>query len=170
MASYRKWLKAGPIGFWWKDGRVAGIAGRMPEHAWLPVAGELPNDAQLVTGEYKGRKYVLVSDKPGQTMLPGKGKNAWGLARAYAAKDGSGRRAIGFELDDRGAKMFAILTKANINSALAIVIDGKVVSAPVLRTAMGKRGIITGRFTEQQIKDLTKALSLSCAYRKVHPD
>jgi hypothetical protein len=159
LASYMKWLKAGRIGFWWKGGRVAGIAGRMPEHAWLPVAGELPNAAQLVTGDYKGRTYVLVSDKPGQTMLRGKGKNAWGLDKAYAAKDSSNRPAIGFELDNRGAAMFAVLTKANVRNALAILIDGKVVSAPVLMSSLGKRGIITGRFTKQQVKNLTKALS-----------
>ena len=153
------WLKAGRIGFWWKGGRVAGIAGRMPDHAWLPVTGELPNATPLVTGEYKGQKYVLVSDRPGQTMLPGKGKDAWGLTKVYATKDGSGRPAIGFELDDRGGKLFAGITKANLNTALAIVIDGKVVSAPVVRAVMGKHGIITGRFSETEAKAFAKSLA-----------
>jgi type II secretion system protein G len=157
LASYMAWLKAGKIGFWWN--RVAVIAGRMPEHVWMPVASELPNAAQLVTGDYKGRTYVLVSDKPGQTMLRGKGKNAWGLNKAQATKDHSSRPAISFELDNRGAAMFAALTKANIRNTLAILIDGKVVSAPVLMSSLGKRGIITGRFTEKEAKALAKALS-----------
>jgi len=158
LKSYMDWLKAGRVGFWWKGGRLAGIAGRMPNHAWLEIAGELTNAGELVTGEYEGRKYVLVSDKPGQTMLPGEGKNAWGLAKVYPTRDGSGRLAVGFVLDNRGAELFATFTKANINRALAIVVDGKVVAAPVLRTALGKQGVITGRFTEKEIRTLVKAL------------
>ena len=154
LASCRAWLKAGRVGFWWKGGP---IAGRMPNHAWLPIAGELTNADLLVTGEYEGQKYVLVSDKPGQTMLPGEGKDAWGLAKVYATTDGS-RPAVSFELDDRGAELFAAFTKANIDNALAIVVNGKVVSAPVLKTALGKQGMIVGRFTEQEVKDLVQAL------------
>jgi len=163
LRSCMGWLKAGRVGFWWKGGRVAGIAGRMPKHAWLPIAGELSNADQLVTGEYKGRKYVLVSDKSGQTMVPGQGKNAWYLAKAYATKGGSGRPAVGFELDARGAELFAALTKANVNNTLAILVDGKVVSAPVIRAALGKKGMITGRFSEQEVKDLVNALDARMA-------
>ncbi len=162
LGSCMDWLKAGRVGFWWKKGkggRFANIAGRMPRHAWLPIAGELTNADQLVTGEYKGRKYVLVSDKSGQTMLPGKGKNAWCLAKAYATKGGSGRPAVGFELDARGAELFAALTKVNIRNALAIVVDDKVVSAPVLMSPLGRKGMITGRFSAQKVKDLVNALN-----------
>jgi preprotein translocase subunit SecD len=81
------------------------------------------------------------------------------LTKAYATTDGSGRPAIGFELDDRGAKLFAAITKAHLNTALAIVIDGKVVSAPVVRAAMGKHGIITGDFSEKKAKALAKSLA-----------
>jgi len=158
LASYMDWLKAGKVGFWWKGGRMASMAGRMPDHAWLTFSGKLTNASQLVTGDYKGQKYVLVSDKPGQIMVRGEGHDAWGLTKVYAAKDGSGRPAIGFELDDRGAKLFAALTKANIGKALAIVIDGRVVSAPKLMAALSSRGMITGQFTEQQINALVKRL------------
>jgi len=160
LASYMDWLKAGKIGFWWKDGR---IAGRMPDHAWLPIASELTNAQQLVTGEHDGRKYVLVSDKPGQTMVPGKGNDAWSLAKVYAAKDSLGQPAIGFELDARGAELFGALTKANVNSALAMIVDGKVIAAPVLKTALGKQAIITGRFTEQEVAALVRTLRAEAA-------
>ena len=166
LASYRNWLKSGRIAFWWKGGRVAGIAGRMPDHAWLPIGDDEPaNTPVLVTGEYKGRKYVLLSDKPGQTMLSGKGKNAWGLKRVYDTRQNN-RPAIGFELDDRGAKLFAVLTKANINSALALVIDGKVVSAPVVRTAMSKHGVIAGAFSAPEATTLVRALKVGMGPQK----
>lgn len=154
LASYMDWLKAGKVGFWWKG---AGIRGRMPDHAWLPISGELPNSRQLVTGEHNGQKYVLVSDKPGQTMVPGEG-NRGGLAKVYATKDDRDQPVIGFELDARGAELLAALTKANINNALAIVIDGKVVSAPIIKASLGKTGIIIGQFTEQEVNALVQAL------------
>jgi protein involved in polysaccharide export with SLBB domain len=95
--SYMDWLKAGKVGFWWKGGR---IRGRMPDHAWLSFAGDMANADNLVTGEYKGQKYVLVSDKPGQTMVPGEGKEAWGLTQVYATTDGMNHPTVGFELDN----------------------------------------------------------------------
>jgi len=159
LTSYMKWLKDGKVGFWWRDGRVAGIAGRMPEHAWLPCVGEQPNTGTLVFGAYRKQMYILVSDKPGRIMLRGKGKDAWKPARAYAMKDSSGLPAVGFELDDRGAEMFATLTKDNIRNTLAILVDGKVVSTPMLMSSLGKRGVITGQFTEKQAADIARAIS-----------
>ncbi|MHC4715696.1 MAG: SecDF P1 head subdomain-containing protein [Planctomycetota bacterium] len=157
LASYRDWLKAGRVGFWWKGGRIASIAGRMPDHGWLPISGELSN-AELVTGVHNRRRYVLVSDKPGQTMVPGEGKDAWGLAKVYVTADSMKRPAVGFELDDRGTELFAALTKANTNNALAVVVDGKVTAAPIIKAALGKTGIITGQFTAQQAAAMVKAL------------
>lgn len=166
LRSCMDWLKAGRVGFWWKGGRIAGIAGRMPNHAWLPITGELAGADQLVTGEYNGRKYILVSDKPDQVMVLGQGKKPWYLAKVYAVKDGSGKPAVGFELDARGAELFAALTKANIRNALAIVINGEVISAPMLMSPMGKRGMITGRFSGQEVKDLVKVLKVGMAPAK----
>jgi hypothetical protein len=97
------WLKAGRIGFWWLkrvDGRVLDVRSMGSEYAWLAFAGDMANAGNLVTGEYKGQKYVLVSDKPGQTRLPGEGKEAWGLTQVYATTDGMNHPTVGFELDD----------------------------------------------------------------------
>ena len=162
LTSYMDWLKAGKIGFWQNrpiNGRYEAIAGKVPAYAWLPISGELTNTPQLVTGEYNGQKYVLVADKPGQTMVPGEGKDAtWGLARVFADNDQLNEPAVRFVLDARGAELFAALTKANINNAVAIVVDDKIVSAPIIRAALGKTGIITGKFTEQEAADLAAAL------------
>lgn len=157
LASCRTWLKAGRIGFWWKEGRIAGLAGRMPSHAWLPLSADLAGAQGLVTGEFNGQKYVLVSDKPGQTVVRGEGKAAWGLTQVHVTRQGD-RPAVGFEMDDGGAKLFAAFTKANVNTTIAVLVDGEVVSMPMLRAPLGKRGIITGRFTEQEVNALVKAL------------
>jgi len=92
-------LKEGKVGFWWIGGPIT-ITGPMPDHAWLAFAGDMANAGNLVTGEYKGQKYVLASDKPGQTMVTGEGKEAWGLTMVRATTDAMNRPTVGFELDN----------------------------------------------------------------------
>ncbi|MCH7589879.1 protein translocase subunit SecD [PVC group bacterium] len=67
--------------------------------------------------------------------------------------------AIGFELNRRGGKKFAVSTRENVGTRLAIVLDGKIVSAPVIREEIpGGRGQISGDFTIDEAKDLAIAL------------
>ena len=50
-------------------------------------------------------------------------------------------------LDSRGAQLFGDVTTRNVGRNLAIVLDGDVQSAPVIREPItGGRGQITGRF------------------------
>jgi len=58
-----------------------------------------------------------------------------------------------------GAKKFAELTSANVGKRLAIVLDGKVQSAPRIREAIPSgEAVITGRFTPEQATDLALVL------------
>ena len=155
--SYMDGLKAGRVGPWWETGEKQ-WQGQIPVYMWLAFAGDMANVGNMVMGEYKGQKYVLVSDKPGQTMVTGEGKEAWGLAKAYATTDAMNLPAVGFEMDDRGAELFAAFTKANIGNVVAIVVDGKVISVPVIRAAIGKQGTIPGQFSEQEVQALVQAL------------
>ena len=127
--------------------------------AWFELAGEV-NCAAAVTGEYQGRKYVLLANRPPFVMAPGPGKDAWGLAKVAAIQDDQNHPAIAFEFDDRGAQLFATLTKANVGNTLAIVADGKVIATPVLQSALGKQGIISGHFTDEQAHALVRSLQL----------
>jgi protein-export membrane protein SecD len=55
---------------------------------------------------------------------------------------------VNFELTAAGAAAFARLTQDNIGQRLAIVLDGKILSAPVIRSGIpGGKGMITGHFT-----------------------
>ena len=127
LARYLDWLKAGKVGPWWLHEKE--WSGQAPPYIWVAISGELTNAAQLVTGEYLGKKYLLVSDWRGRVMVPGEGRDAWGLEKVFATQDSNGRPAVGFELDDRGAELFNALAKANIDNTLAVVIDDQVVSA-----------------------------------------
>jgi preprotein translocase subunit SecD len=67
--------------------------------------------------------------------------------------------AVEFVLDAAGAQQFAQLSSANVGRQLAIVLDGNVESAPVIREPItGGRGQITGRFDFAEAQDLANVL------------
>ena len=66
---------------------------------------------------------------------------------------------VSFTLDRVGAKRFAKATTSGIGKRLAIVLDGKIISAPVVRDAIiGGAGQISGGFTFQSATDLALLL------------
>jgi len=73
-------------------------------------------------------------------------------------KDDMGKWAVAFELNRAGSKKFADLTQANIDKRLAIVLDGKVQSAPVIRDRISRNGQISGNFSFEEAKDLSIVL------------
>lgn len=64
------------------------------------------------------------------------------LVDAQPAFDEFRRPVVNFELDGEGAKRFAALTGANIDKPLAIVLDDRVESAPIIRSRIRDRGQI----------------------------
>jgi predicted Ser/Thr protein kinase len=58
------------------------------------------------------------------------------VARAGFVLETNDHRTIGVELTTEGARQFGAITAANINRQLAIVSGGRVLSAPIIRTAI----------------------------------
>lgn len=70
-----------------------------------------------------------------------------------------GKPIVHLRFDRKGAAIFARVTGENINRKLAIVLDGKVYSAPVIRSRIPQgQAIIEGRFTQDEAKDLAIVL------------
>ncbi len=68
---------------------------------------------------------------------------------------------IGLQFNDEGAKILADLTKNNINKALAIVLDGQLLSAPIIRDPIANgQAEITGQFSIEEAQALTRNLNL----------
>ncbi|MFQ5985423.1 MAG: protein translocase subunit SecD, partial [Alphaproteobacteria bacterium] len=66
---------------------------------------------------------------------------------------------VSFSFDRVGARKFGAATTENVGRPLAIVLDNKVISAPVIREPItGGAGIITGNFTVQETTDLALLL------------
>lgn len=71
----------------------------------------------------------------------------------------SGQPVVSFRFNSRGAKKFGAATAANVNRPFAIVLDGKVISDPVIREAiLGGSGQISGNFSFQSATDLALLL------------
>jgi SecD/SecF fusion protein len=71
----------------------------------------------------------------------------------------TGEPVVNFKLDSEGARRFGDMTKHNIGRALAIVLDDRVVTAPVIRSAIqGGSGEISGSFTSASANDLALLL------------
>ncbi len=66
---------------------------------------------------------------------------------------------VSITFDSKGAREFDVLTAANIGKRMAVVLDGKVYSAPVIRDRIsGGRAIIEGTFTTAEANDLAVVL------------
>ena len=66
--------------------------------------------------------------------------------------------AVDFTFNEEGAAKFAAITGANIDKQLAILLDGVVYSAPVIRSRISNRGQITGEFSREDALDLAIVL------------
>ena len=71
----------------------------------------------------------------------------------------SNETVVTFNLDRVGAKKFAKATSSNVGKKLAIILDGKIISAPnIIEPIIGGTGQITGNFTFQSATDLALLL------------
>jgi preprotein translocase subunit SecD len=81
------------------------------------------------------------------------------LIDSQASFDQNNMPVVTQVFDSAGARRFARLTTEHVNERFAIVLDGKVLSAPVIREPiLGGRGQISGNFTVQSAKDLAVLL------------
>ena len=116
--------------------------------------GVPPDDMLLPDAEHPGRKVLLHKE----VIVSGDD-----LVNAYAGYDnragGVGERAVDFEFNSKGAASFARVTRENIGKPFAIVLDNKVISAPVIRSEIpGGRGQITGDFSQEEVNRLALLL------------
>ena len=111
----------------------------------------LPSTKVDDMGRNLGIEYVAVNKS-----VPVSGRD---LKNARVEKGDVGQPVIGFTLTPEGAPKFGTLTTNNVKRQLAIVLDNKVVSAPVIDEPITQgQGIIRGSFTQQQAADLALVL------------
>ena len=80
------------------------------------------------------------------------------LEDARVGFDNRQRPIVTFQFNPQGGEIFQKLTGEHIGSQLAIVLDERVYSAPVIRSRIGSRGQIEGRFSSAEAADLAVVL------------
>jgi preprotein translocase subunit SecD len=66
---------------------------------------------------------------------------------------------VNFFLTAEGGRRFSAFTGAHVGDYLAVVLDNKVMEVAVIKSEIGDSGVIEGRFTDQQAKDLSLILN-----------
>ena len=117
------------------------------------LAGAVPPDSELIPGaEAGGPAWYLVKRR---VLVSGEN-----LTKAEVTADQNNQTAIGFRFDGAGARRFGEATAANIGKPFAIILDGKVISAPNIRSAItGGSGIIEGSYTIQEASEMVNLLN-----------
>lgn len=123
--------------------------------------GILPPNTELLSGR---------EDRaPGQ---PGTGADVYYLVDRYApvtgrdlrsakavpSSDNPGGYEVSFTLSNAAAKRFGDFTEANLQRQMAIVLDHRVYTAPVIQSKIEDQGRITGRFGLEEANDLALVL------------
>ncbi|MFH0938103.1 MAG: protein translocase subunit SecD [Planctomycetota bacterium] len=81
------------------------------------------------------------------------------LAAARRSQESVGRWEISLRFDATGSTDFGKLTQANIKKRMAIMLDGKVYSAPTIQDAIFGECRISGNFTEKKAEELAAVLT-----------
>ncbi len=88
--------------------------------------------------DYQGRSYLIKKE----VVLSGD------LLIDASATYHEGQPAVAFRFNDVGTRKFAQITKENIGRFFAIVLDGKIITAPRINTVINQgSGVISGNFT-----------------------
>jgi preprotein translocase subunit SecD len=130
-------------------GQTAKLVFRLVDTSVQPEPGrKAPAGSELIYSEenppvpYFVRKRVMVSGENLVDAQPGFDQR-------------TNRPIVNFRFDSTGAKRFGRATQVNVGRPFAIVLDGKVVSAPVIQEPiLGGSGQISGQFSVQEVNDL----------------
>jgi preprotein translocase subunit SecD len=107
---------------------------------------------------------------PGSSGVPGDASTVYYLVRRAAAVEGrdlrsarpsldqNGRPAVSFTLSSEAGQRFGRLTGENLGRQLAIILDGRVQSAPTLEGRITTDGQIYGSFTQEDVANLSLIL------------
>jgi preprotein translocase subunit SecD len=120
------------------------FGGVVPGHLQIIASNERGLDGTTGTSYYVVQRVASVSGRD--------------LRGAFPSRDENGQHAVMFNLNADGATRFGRLTEANIGKRLAIVLDGRIQSAPTIQGRITDSGQITGRFTIQEAQDLSLVL------------
>ena len=142
---------------------VKGLLGKTAKLAFRLVHPSVRAEQALNTRAPAGTEILPVDERHNRGVGPQKfvvmkkvDVSGEMLIDSQPRQDDMGNWAVGFTLDATGARRFGDVTSKNVGRPFAIVLDNKVISAPVINDKiLGGSGIITGRFTLAEARELS---------------
>jgi preprotein translocase subunit SecD len=132
------------------------VAGPFPseEEALKQYNGVLPQDLSIIKWSAKAKvEGANVSVLESASVLTGRD-----LKIAKRSQDQWGGAAVAFSLNSSGAARFRTFTAANIGQKLAIILDNRIISDPVIQDVLSFDSVITGNFKVEEADDLALKL------------
>ncbi len=130
-------------------GQTAKLTFRLVDETANPLDTHAPPGEEILPSGDDGRSYVVQK----RVMVSGDT-----LVDAQPSFQ-DGAAVVSFKFDSIGGRRFGEATRANTGHLFAIVLDNKIISAPVIREPiMGGSGVISGHFTTQSAQDLALLL------------
>ena len=129
---------------------------------WFEVGEEERGKVSEPVAEYNGKTYALGWITPEKSMDHRAGSRPWGLRSASRTYGQYGEAMVAFNFDPVGGQLFGDLSGNNIGKPLAIVLDQKIISAPMLRARITDSGVIEGGqggFKEEELSYLVDTLN-----------
>ncbi len=124
------------------------------------LSGEAPAGYELVRSDEDDEPLLIYED----SALTG-----GALSNAYVRFDQMSKPIVALEFNAEGARKFADITTDNVGKRLAIVLDGKVQSAPRIREAIPSgEAVISGRFSPEEAQDLAIVLRIGALPAPMH--
>jgi preprotein translocase subunit SecD len=146
--------------------RAVQSAGTSISSAEVSSGGALPLQLQLVVdgpGENSESLTNQTASGPGEILHVQKAPLLDYTAIQSATvtlNPATGTPQIDIEFNDVGRELFAAITRENINKRLAIVLGGRLYSAPVIRSEItGGRGQVTGSFSAEEAQALAAKIN-----------
>lgn len=121
------------------------------------VGGSLAPDTEILPGNQLGMDGQVVGES---FYIVKKASVVTGreLRTARRSQDEFGQANVRFDLVPSAANKFGSFTESHIGTPMAIVLDGRVMSAPVIRARITDSGVIEGNYSIEEAEDLALVL------------
>jgi len=120
--------------------------------------GVLPPDAVIMPGRSIGATRDTEGGQAWYLISRASAVTGRDLRTAEPSRDENGQPAVRFVLSGEGGRKFYSFTSTHVGDNLAVVLDNKVQEVAVIKEAIRDTGVINGRFTDQQTRDLAMVL------------
>ena len=134
----------------YRDGTVEGMgAAKDKGFAWFPIQKMEQGTVDIPVSRVNDNFQIgLLSDSPEHVLTA---DGSWHVSEVGLQDDEFGHRIIRVKLDQLGGLHMQRLSKASMNQKLAIIVNGVVISAPIVRSEIGREFVITGNFSEDEL-------------------